>query len=97
MAASKSGSTLKQANDDVDQALINGIKGIYEIATRPGFINLDYADICTVFREKGSALMSIGTGRGENNIIDAVNNAIQSLRTEKSPKIDESGTKGTER
>ena len=78
MAASKSGSTLKQANDDVDKALINGIKGIYEIATRPGFINLDYADICTVFREKGSALMSIGIGRGENNIIDAVNNAIHS-------------------
>lgn len=78
MAASKSGSTLKQANDDVDKALIDGIKGVYEIATRPGFINLDYADICTVFREKGSALMSIGTGRGENNIIDAVNNAIHS-------------------
>ena len=78
MAASRSGSTLKQANDDVDKALIDGIKGIYEIATRPGFINLDYADICTVFREKGSALMSIGTGRGEDNIIDAVNNAIHS-------------------
>lgn len=78
MAASSNASTLKQANDDVDKALINGIKGIYELATKPGLINLDYADICTVFKNKGSALMSIGMGSGENNIIDAVNNAIHS-------------------
>lgn len=62
--------------EKVDNVLVDGIKGVYELATKTGLINLDYADICTAFRDRGAALLSIATGEGENNLVDAISKAI---------------------
>lgn len=70
--------TPEEVQDASDELLINGIRGIYELATKPGKVNLDFADIRTTFKEQGTAIMSIGFGEGENNIVDAVYDAINS-------------------
>jgi cell division protein FtsZ len=61
-----------------DDALRQGIQGISEIVTVPGMINVDFADVRTVMQEGGSALMSVGRGKGENRAIDAAKAAITS-------------------
>lgn len=61
-----------------DKMLVDGIQGISELITNVGKINLDYADVKTVFENKGSVVMGIGYGTGENAVIDAINQAIKS-------------------
>lgn len=61
-----------------DSMLIDGIRGIYELITKPGKINLDYADIKTAFKNQGAAIMGIGYGSGENAVINAINESIKS-------------------
>ena len=78
VAALSKGMTIKEIAYQIDSLLTNGIKGIYELVTKPGKINLDYADIKTAFKNKGASIMAIGTGKGENNVVDAVENAIGS-------------------
>ncbi|MCF0176679.1 MAG: cell division protein FtsZ [Bacteroidales bacterium] len=63
-----------KANDVVATA----VKGIVEIITKPGFINVDFNDVRTVMTNSGMALMGYGFGRGENRIEDAVRNALES-------------------
>ena len=65
---------LSKAND----VLYDGVKGISDVITRSGLINLDFADVQTCMRESGIALMGMGRGKGENRAEDAVNNAITS-------------------
>jgi len=59
-----------------DEVLCHGVQGISELITKTGFHNTDFADIETVMKGKGDALMGIGRGTGENRAIDAVTNAI---------------------
>jgi len=60
----------------VDDVLRQGIQGISELITEPGLINLDFADVKTVMSNAGSALMAIGTARGENRASEAARMAI---------------------
>ncbi len=61
-----------------DSMLVDGIKGIFELITKPGKINLDYADIKTAFSNQGSCIMGIGYGTGDNAVSDAIKKAIHS-------------------
>jgi cell division protein FtsZ len=59
-----------------DKVLCQGVQGISELITKPGFMNTDFADVETIMKGKGDALMGIGVGRGENRAMDAVADAI---------------------
>jgi len=61
-----------------DQVLYNATRGISELITIPGFINVDFADVRTVMREMGDALMGSGVASGEHRAVEAANNAISS-------------------
>ncbi len=61
-----------------DEILHQGVKGISELITKRGIINLDFADIESVMRNAGAALLGIGVGRGENRASEAVRNAMES-------------------
>jgi len=59
-----------------DEVLCQGVQGISELITKTGFQNTDFADVESIMKGKGDALMGIGYGSGENRAIDAVLNAI---------------------
>jgi cell division protein FtsZ len=59
-----------------DEVLCRGVQGISELITETGFKNTDFADIETIMKDKGDALMGIGIGTGDNRALDAVKNAI---------------------
>lgn len=61
-----------------DDVLRQGIQGISDLIIQPGMINLDFADVKSIMRDAGSALMAIGRGTGENRTADAARNAIES-------------------
>ncbi|MBA3415702.1 MAG: cell division protein FtsZ, partial [Chloroflexia bacterium] len=61
-----------------DDVLRQGIGGISDLITKPGVINLDFADVKTIMKDAGSALMAIGHGKGETRCQDAANRAIES-------------------
>src|SRR6185437_2407057 len=61
-----------------DDVLRQGIQGISDLITKPGLINLDFADVKTIMRDAGSALMAIGRGTGETRCVDAARMAIES-------------------
>ncbi len=61
-----------------DDVLFNAVKGISDLITVHGLINLDFADVRTIMNEMGMALMGTGIGRGENRAIDAAAAAISS-------------------
>ncbi len=61
-----------------DSILLQATKGISEIITRPGFINVDFADVQAVMSEPGIALMGIGRARGEDRAVEAAEEAISS-------------------
>ncbi len=61
-----------------DDVLRQGVKGISDLITVPGLINLDFADVRTIMYEAGSAMMGIGTGSGENRATEAAEQAISS-------------------
>ena len=61
-----------------DDVLRQGIGGISDLITKPGVINLDFADVKTIMRDAGSALMAIGHGTGETRCVDAARDAIES-------------------
>ncbi len=61
-----------------DEVLQHGVQGISELITVPGLINVDFADVKTIMRDTGSALMGIGTASGENRAIEAAKEAISS-------------------
>lgn len=67
-----------------DDVLRQGVQGITDLITVPGLINLDFADVRTVMREAGSALMGIGIADGDSRATDAARAAISSPLLESS-------------
>jgi cell division protein FtsZ len=61
-----------------DQVLLSGVQGITDLITTPGLINLDFADVKSVMSNAGSALMGIGSARGEDRAVAAAEMAISS-------------------
>jgi cell division protein FtsZ len=61
-----------------DQVLLSGVQGITDLITTPGLINLDFADVKSVMQGAGSALMGIGSSRGEDRAVQAAELAISS-------------------
>jgi len=70
--------TVQEAFKAADDVLRQGIRGISEIITRPGEVNLDFNDVRKVMSDAGPALMAIGHGSGENRAVEAARQAIQS-------------------
>ncbi|HUT22692.1 MAG TPA: cell division protein FtsZ [Candidatus Bipolaricaulota bacterium] len=69
---------LLEAFGVVDEVLRQGVQGIAELITLPGLINVDFADVKTIMRDTGSALMGVGQATGENRAIEAAKAAISS-------------------
>ncbi|MGI6433198.1 MAG: cell division protein FtsZ [Sphaerochaetaceae bacterium] len=67
---------IKKAFLLADDVLRQGVQGISELITEPGEINIDFADVRTVMKGKGDALMGIGIGEGTNRAVDAARSAI---------------------
>jgi cell division protein FtsZ len=67
-----------------DDVLRQGVQGITDLITVPGLINLDFADVRTIMRNAGSALMGIGVASGENRGVEAARAAISSPLLESS-------------
>ncbi len=61
-----------------DHVLLQGVSGITDLITTPGLINLDFADVKSVMHSAGSALMGIGSARGEDRALQAAEKAISS-------------------
>jgi len=61
-----------------DDVLRQGVQGITDLITVPGLINLDFADVRTIMKDAGSALMGIGAAGGENRAVEAARAAISS-------------------
>lgn len=85
------GVTLLDAFRAANNVLYGAVQGIAELITRPGLINVDFADVRTVMSEMGVAMMGTGTARGENRAREAANAAISSPLLD---DIDLSGAKG---
>lgn len=67
---------IKQAFQIADDVLRQGVQGISELITEPGEINIDFADVRTVMKGRGDALMGMGIGEGESRAVDAARQAI---------------------
>jgi cell division protein FtsZ len=67
---------IREAFFMADEVLRQGVQGISDLITEPGEINIDFADVRTIMKGKGDALMGIGVGTGENRATDAATNAI---------------------
>src|SRR3989440_5965758 len=67
-----------------DDVLRQGVQGITDLITIPGLVNLDFADVRTIMRDAGSALMGIGIASGENRATEAARSAVSSPLLEQS-------------
>jgi cell division protein FtsZ len=70
--------TLKDAFAMVDNVCLNAVRGISDLVTVPGLINVDFADVRTIMTGMGKALMGTGRGTGEKRAIEAAQQAISS-------------------
>jgi cell division protein FtsZ len=70
--------SVMDAFKSADQVLLSGVQGITDLITTPGLINLDFADVKSVMSGAGSALMGIGSARGDNRAVSAAELAIAS-------------------
>ncbi len=70
--------TLINAFRIVDDVLRQGVQGISDLITRPGIVNVDFADVRAIMEDSGSALMGIGIASGENRAMEAAKAAINS-------------------
>ncbi|MFP4441673.1 MAG: cell division protein FtsZ [Spirochaetia bacterium] len=68
--------TMNQALLIADDVLRQGVQGISDLITKPGVINIDFADVKTIMEGQGDAIMGVGIGRGDNRAVDAATNAI---------------------
>jgi cell division protein FtsZ len=68
--------TMSQALLIADDVLRQGVQGISDLITKPGVINIDFADVKTIMEGQGDAIMGVGIGRGDNRAVDAATNAI---------------------
>lgn len=67
-----------EAFREADNVLRQGVQGISDLITAPGYVNLDFADVKTVMENQGTALMGIGVASGEERVIEATKKAISS-------------------
>ena len=67
---------IKQAFLLADDVLRQGVQGISDLITKPGEVNIDFADVKTTMEGKGDAILGVGIGHGDNKAIDAATNAI---------------------
>jgi cell division protein FtsZ len=72
------GTPIIKAFQVADDVLRQGIQGVSDLIVTPSLINLDFADVRTIMKNKGLAHMGIGQGKGENRTLDAVRKAVQS-------------------
>jgi cell division protein FtsZ len=72
------GVSLMNAFRSADEVLLNGVQGITDLITTPGLINVDFADVKSVMAGAGTALMGIGSARGEGRAVQAAQKAISS-------------------
>jgi len=86
-----SGTTLLDAFKEANDVLQGAVQGIADLITRPGMINVDFADVRTVMSEMGQAMMGTGIASGENRARDAAEKAIGSPLLE---DIDLQGARG---
>ncbi|NTW27386.1 MAG: cell division protein FtsZ [Candidatus Moranbacteria bacterium] len=70
--------TLINAFRIVDDVLRQGVQGISDLITKPGIVNVDFADVRAIMQDSGSALMGIGVASGENRASEAARAAINS-------------------
>ena len=70
--------TLKDAFRMADQVLYQAVRGVSDLINYQGLVNVDFADIQTIMKNKGIALMGAGTGSGEQRLMDAAQEAINS-------------------
>lgn len=75
---------LSNAFAQADDVLTNAAKGIAEIITVPGYINVDFADVFTIMKEGGVAIMNTGYAEGENRVSKAIEDALHSPLLNKS-------------
>jgi cell division protein FtsZ len=78
LSISDRGISMLDAFKSADQVLLQGVSGITDLITTPGLINLDFADVKSVMSGAGSALMGIGSSRGDNRAVEAAEMAISS-------------------
>lgn len=69
--------TLELALRVADEVLRQGVQGIIELISRPGLMNVDFANVRALMKQAGTALMAIGQGRGQNKAVDAVHQALR--------------------
>src|SRR5437763_2490027 len=70
--------SIVEAFQMADDILRQGVQGITDLITVPGLVNLDFADVRTIMRDAGSALMGIGSASGENRAAEAARTAVSS-------------------
>lgn len=70
--------TFLNAFEIANNVLRYAVQGIAELLTKPGLINLDFADLKTIMSKRGKAIMSVGVGSGDNRGLDVVESAINS-------------------
>ena len=70
--------SMKEAFRFADEILKQGIRGLAELIVNPSLINLDFADVRTILKDKGVAHLGVGVAKGDNRIIEAVRFAIHS-------------------
>lgn len=70
--------SMMEAFRAADEVLYNGVQGITNLITIPGMINVDFADVRSVMADAGSALMGVGSARGDNRVMAATEQAINS-------------------
>src|SRR2546422_2058734 len=70
--------SIVEAFEMADDILRQGVQGITDLITVPGLVNLDFADVRTIMRDAGSALMGIGAASGENRAAEAARTAVSS-------------------
>ena len=72
------GASIQEAFRNADDVLRMGVQGISEVITRPGEVNLDFADVRSVMTEAGTALLGMGIGSGRSRAMEAAQSAINS-------------------
>lgn len=70
--------TMRKAFEEADRVLLDAARGIAEIITSEGYINVDFADVCTIMRDGGKALMGTAEAEGEGRALEAVQTATSS-------------------
>ena len=70
--------TIKNAFEKVDEILTKAVMGIISLIHETGYLNIDFADICSTLRDSGIAHMAIGTGKGDRKVEEAIDEVMNS-------------------